>query len=40
MRSLPGSLEAWDGLEERMLWESIIGIVVFSVLVLFAAPEW
>ena len=23
-----------------MLWESIIGIVVFSVLVLFAAPEW
>jgi type II secretory pathway pseudopilin PulG len=23
-----------------MLWESLIGIVVFSVLVLFAAPEW
>ncbi|HEX8439046.1 hypothetical protein [Archangium sp.] len=23
-----------------MLWESIIGIVVFSILVLFAAPEW
>ena len=23
-----------------MLWESIIGLVVFSILVLFAAPEW
>jgi type II secretory pathway pseudopilin PulG len=22
------------------MWESIIGLVVFSILVLFAAPEW
>jgi hypothetical protein len=26
--------------EELMLWESVVGFVVFSVLVLFLGPEW
>ncbi len=38
--TLPGSFGAQDGAEELMLWESVIGIVVFSILVLFIAPEW
>jgi hypothetical protein len=29
-----------DSSEERMLWESLVGIILFSLLVLFVAPEW